>query len=102
MSLWLRRGYVPPRHIVQIETLYGVPRARLINPKIADLLAPPGWAVSEDYSAFLARKALTDPPTGLADIPEFRRSFPTSATSCAGRCVGAGGDLYSNRAWASR
>lgn len=42
VSLWLRRGYVPPRHIVQIETLYGVPRARLINPKIADLLAPLG------------------------------------------------------------
>ena len=27
--------------------------------------------MSEDYSAFLARKALTDPPTGLADIPEL-------------------------------
>lgn len=42
VSLWLRRGYVPPRHIVQIETLYGVPRARLIDPKIANLLAPLG------------------------------------------------------------
>ncbi len=27
--------------------------------------------MSADYSAFLARKALTDPPTGLADIPEL-------------------------------
>ena len=27
--------------------------------------------MSEDYAAFLARKALTDPPTGLADIPEL-------------------------------
>lgn len=42
VSLWLRRGYVPPRHIVQIETLYGVPRSRLINPRIAEILAAPG------------------------------------------------------------
>lgn len=42
ISHWLRRGYVPVRHIVQIETEFGVPRARLINPKIANLLQAPG------------------------------------------------------------
>lgn len=41
VSLWLKAGYVPNEHIVAVETLYGVPRARLINPKIADLVDLP-------------------------------------------------------------
>lgn len=41
VSLWLKSGYVPNEHIVAIETMYGVPRSRLINPKIADLVDLP-------------------------------------------------------------
>lgn len=44
VSLWLKAGYVPNEHIVAIETLYGVPRGRLINPKIADLVDLPRGA----------------------------------------------------------
>lgn len=38
VSSWLRRGWVPLRRAQEIETLIGVPRARLINPRIADLV----------------------------------------------------------------
>lgn len=38
VSLWLKRGYVPLRRAQEIEALFGVPRARLINPRIADLV----------------------------------------------------------------
>lgn len=33
VSGWVKRGWVPINHIVQVEGLFGVPRARLINPK---------------------------------------------------------------------
>lgn len=33
-----RRGWVPLRRAQEIEALTGVPRARLINPRIADLV----------------------------------------------------------------
>lgn len=38
VSLWLKRGYVPLRRAQEIEALFGVSRARLINPRIADLV----------------------------------------------------------------
>jgi DNA-binding transcriptional regulator YdaS (Cro superfamily) len=41
VSIWLRRGWVPLRRAMEIETLLGVPRARLINPRIADLVDLP-------------------------------------------------------------
>ena len=41
VSLWLKAGYVPNEHIVAIETLYGVPRAKLINPRLASLIELP-------------------------------------------------------------
>ena len=41
ISLSLRRGYVPPRRAVEIETQFGVPRRRLINPRLADLVDLP-------------------------------------------------------------
>jgi len=42
VSLWLKAGYVPNDHIVAIEALFGVPRARLINPRFAALMDLPG------------------------------------------------------------
>lgn len=41
VSLWLGQGYVPNEHIVSIEAQFGVPRARLINPRIAALVDLP-------------------------------------------------------------
>ena len=41
VSLWLAQGYVPNEHIVSIEAQFGVPRARLINPRIAALVDLP-------------------------------------------------------------
>jgi len=38
VSTWLQRGFVPLKRVVEIETLFGVPRARLINPRFADLV----------------------------------------------------------------
>lgn len=31
---WVRRGYVPPRRAVQIETIYGIPRTELMDPRL--------------------------------------------------------------------
>ncbi|WP_442951832.1 Cro/CI family transcriptional regulator [Oryzomicrobium sp.] len=42
ISGWLLRGYVPTGRVVEIETLYGVPRARLINPRFLALVDLPG------------------------------------------------------------
>lgn len=33
VSGWVKRGWVPTTHIVKIEEMFGVSRARLINPK---------------------------------------------------------------------
>lgn len=38
VSKWLRRGWVPSRRAMEIEHLYGVPRQKLINPRLVDLL----------------------------------------------------------------
>jgi DNA-binding transcriptional regulator YdaS (Cro superfamily) len=38
ISVWLRRGWVPVRRALEIETHYGIPRARLISPRLADLV----------------------------------------------------------------
>lgn len=38
VSKWLRRGYVPLKRAPEIEAQYGVPRARLINPRVLDLV----------------------------------------------------------------
>jgi len=36
-----RRGYVPPRRAVEIEAQFGIPRRRLINPRLVDLVDLP-------------------------------------------------------------
>ena len=38
ISTWLRRGWVPLLRALEIEAQYGIPRARLINPRIVDLV----------------------------------------------------------------
>lgn len=38
MSIWQRRGWVPLRRAQEIEALLGIPRVRLVNPRIADLM----------------------------------------------------------------
>lgn len=41
VSLWLSKGYVPTGRVVEVEALFGVPRAKLINPRLADLVDIP-------------------------------------------------------------
>lgn len=41
---WLNVGYVPLGRIPEIESLYGVPRADLMNPKYAAALAEPNFS----------------------------------------------------------
>lgn len=41
---WLKIGYVPLGRIPEIESLYGVPRADLMNPKYAAALAEPNFS----------------------------------------------------------
>lgn len=38
VNLWLRRGWVPLRRAMEIETLFGVPRACTMNPRVKDLV----------------------------------------------------------------
>lgn len=38
VSRWVKCGWVPVAHIVRVEELFGVPRARLINPKHLELI----------------------------------------------------------------
>lgn len=38
VSIWLRRGWVPVRRALEIEAQFGVARARLISPRLADLV----------------------------------------------------------------
>lgn len=38
---WVTRGYVPLSRIVEIESLYGIDRKRLLHPKHLTLTAPP-------------------------------------------------------------
>lgn len=38
---WVDRGYVPLVRIPEIESVYGIPRADLMNPKYAAILAEP-------------------------------------------------------------
>lgn len=42
VSFWKRRGYVSTRRVVEVEQLTGVPRDRLINPRLASLLDTTG------------------------------------------------------------
>lgn len=39
MSYWVKRGWVPLRRAQQIETLYGVPRARTMSPRVLNLVS---------------------------------------------------------------
>lgn len=41
ISMWHRRGWVPVRRAIEIEAQFGVPRARLISPRLIDLVDLP-------------------------------------------------------------
>ena len=38
VSSWLRRGFVPARRVVEIESQFGVPRSDLLSPRLRDLV----------------------------------------------------------------
>lgn len=38
VSSWVRRGYVTISRVVEIEAQYGIPRHRLIDPRLRDLV----------------------------------------------------------------
>lgn len=40
VSRWELRGWVPPLRALEIETLFGTPRASLVHPRLVDLLRP--------------------------------------------------------------
>ncbi len=40
VGFWLRQGYCPAERVIEVEQATGVPRERLINPKLVDLLTP--------------------------------------------------------------
>jgi hypothetical protein len=41
---WQTQGYVPLIRVTEIEALYGIPRAELMNPKYAAALAEPQFS----------------------------------------------------------
>jgi predicted GH43/DUF377 family glycosyl hydrolase len=41
---WADQGYVPLNRIPEFESLYGIPRADLMNPKYASVLAEPNFS----------------------------------------------------------
>lgn len=41
VSKWVRGGSVPVRRALEIEAQYGVPRSRLISPRLIDLVDMP-------------------------------------------------------------
>lgn len=38
ISKWIRRGYVPTRRVLECEATFGVPRVRLLDPRLRDLV----------------------------------------------------------------
>lgn len=42
VSLWLKRGWVPLLRAKEIESLYGISRGRLVNPRIKGLVLSDG------------------------------------------------------------
>jgi len=40
ISAWVTQGFVPVEHVVAVEQATGVPRERLVKPKLLELLRP--------------------------------------------------------------
>lgn len=38
VSVWVTQGWAPKKRAIEIEMHYGIPRARLVDPKILDLV----------------------------------------------------------------
>lgn len=58
---WLTRGYAPTERAIQIEALYGIPRAELWNPKLK--------AVLTETSNAAARKGVVKYESRKVDPP---------------------------------
>lgn len=44
---WVKQGYVPLGRVTEIESIYGVPRHRLVNPKYLDSITSARFDISE-------------------------------------------------------
>lgn len=40
VSRWVKCGWVPVAHVIRVEKMFGVPRAKLIHPKHLALITP--------------------------------------------------------------
>ncbi len=40
VSAWVKQGFVPAHWVLQVEQATGVPRERLIDPRLVDLVKP--------------------------------------------------------------
>lgn len=47
VSQWHTKGWVPAGRVIEIESLYGVPRQELVKPKLRDLLEPSAAAFED-------------------------------------------------------
>jgi len=39
VSLWMKKGYMPPERAKEAEGMFGIPKHRLVNPALLELLA---------------------------------------------------------------
>ena len=39
VSKWLKRGYLPMNRAIEVESIYGVPRQKTMNPRVVQALA---------------------------------------------------------------
>jgi DNA-binding transcriptional regulator YdaS (Cro superfamily) len=79
---WAAQGYVPLNRIAEIESLYGIPRAELMNPKYARALEPVEFSLADSYvhAALVARVAKKrysakrhgkhDKPSRTVEVPD--------------------------------
>lgn len=44
ISMWRRRGWVSPLRAQEIEALYGIPRTRLMKPRLVELMGTPEYS----------------------------------------------------------
>ena len=40
VSIWIRRGWLPPARAMQVERMYDLPRQHLISPRLRNALGP--------------------------------------------------------------
>lgn len=47
VHLWSKQGFVPLSRVIEIEALYGIPRARLVHPKYVETLRAASFDIEE-------------------------------------------------------